>query len=502
MKKIGLYPLLVALFLLLLVGCSDDDNNSDGNDSFSEAISLNVNDGQYSSGFGFDNDFDYYVVTLEANKRYEIETFSIENTDTVLMLYNSSRVKVGYSDDKLLQSKIIFDCFEAGTYYIEAREFYGGKGQYSLWVTNVSMPTVTLPQLAKKWTLLVYLDGDNSLSDYTVGDVYEMINAGGSDTNINIVLLWDRLYTMSRYYYVTGDSFAVVANPGEVNMGDQQTAIDFIDFAVSNYPADNYGWVYWNHGSGVDRAVVPTRGVCWDETSYDDHLTETEQKNIISHFAGKISKKVSVVGYDACLMATAEHMYLNKDYADYFVASQANEPGKGWDYSFIASLKAKPSMEGDELATNILTKYVSYYASDSSVTFSVAALSNMDSLGIALTSFATAATNSGVSNTIFAGLASLANVGYFSSTGKDLFAYMNNVINSVDITNVDVKTQARTITNIIVSKLIVAEYAATNWYNKAHGVSITMKQDTDTYSQLDLAADTGWDEFISWAGFY
>jgi hypothetical protein len=51
------------------------------------------------------------------------------------------------------------------------------------------------------------------------------------------------------------------------------------------------------------------------------------------------------VGFDACLMSTAENAAVWSKYADYLIASEETEPGDGWCYSFLDVMNGEKSTE-------------------------------------------------------------------------------------------------------------------------------------------------------------
>ncbi len=108
------------------------------------------------------------------------------------------------------------------------------------------------PAAQAKWTVMVYISGDNNLEDYVVKDLELELAPTGSSANVQVVALADRGpgYDTSRgdwqttklYHVTTGmiaDSASAVADWGERNMGDQQTLIDFVTWSKTNYPADH-----------------------------------------------------------------------------------------------------------------------------------------------------------------------------------------------------------------------------------------------------------------------
>ena len=112
-----------------------------------------------------------------------------------------------------------------------------------------------------KWTVMVYMSGDNNLEDYIVKDIETELAPTGSSANVQVVALADRGpgYDTSRgdwqttkLYHVTqgmiADAASAVADWGERDMGDKQTLIDFVTWTKANYPADHYALIFWGLG--------------------------------------------------------------------------------------------------------------------------------------------------------------------------------------------------------------------------------------------------------------
>lgn len=117
------------------------------------------------------------------------------------------------------------------------------------------------PPPKAKWTVMVYISGDNDLEEYVVKDIELELAPTGSSANVQVVALADRGpgYDTSRgdwqstkLYHVTqgmtADSASAVADWGERNMGDPQTLIDFVTWTKAKYPADHYVLYFWGHG--------------------------------------------------------------------------------------------------------------------------------------------------------------------------------------------------------------------------------------------------------------
>jgi len=225
------------------------------------------------------------------------------------------------------------------------------------------LPTIPLRASVPKWTFMVYLDADVNLDPYAWLDIHEM-EAVGSTANVNIVVLLDRWYKMCGFngteiYYVhQGWSERVwgdKTNAYELDMGDPATLSFFIEYATTNYPADKYALVLWDHGGNW-------RGVCWDETTLNrDYLTITELKTALT--ASPVT--IDVLGFDACLMASAEVTYTISlsDKVDVMVASEDYVPGYGYPYDMmLEELAANPYWDASAFGESMVDEYIASYA--------------------------------------------------------------------------------------------------------------------------------------------
>src|SRR3970040_61947 len=110
--------------------------------------------------------------------------------------------------------------------------------------------------IPEKWTVMVYLAGDNNLDANGVTDLVEMKKIG-SVPGMNIVAQFDRSgagFPRKRFFIRNGTSLNadVVESLGETNSGKPEILLDFIKWGAINYPADHYMLVLWNHGQGWD----------------------------------------------------------------------------------------------------------------------------------------------------------------------------------------------------------------------------------------------------------
>lgn len=373
-----------------------------------------------------------------------------------------------------------------------------------------------------EWTVMIYLDADNNLESAGINDINEM-EIVGSTTDVNIVIQADRIpgydisnsdWTNTRRYYITQDfdlyqiSSDLKSELGELNMGDPQTLIDFASWAITEYPAEKYLLVIWNHGGGFRSPAYTTRDIAWDDTSGGDKITMPELEYALSAISTQIGKKIDIVGMDACLMAMIEVAYQIKDYADILVASEENEPGDGWPYdTILAQLVSNPLMSPKQLSDDIVNKYIYSYPSYE-VTQSAIDLSYMDTLVSQLSSLAQNIKSDSMTPSNKYIIAAY-NSQYYSQSPYslekefiDLYDFCNKLLvysNSSNVKNITLNIQ-----QILNSAVINSDYNGVS-VSGSKGLSIYFPYYSGyiniKYSDTNFARDTKWDEMLSYLGY-
>lgn len=227
---------------------------------------------------------------------------------------------------------------------------------------GASSTRVGPPTGSDTWTILVYMAGDNSLSSAIAGDLSE-IQAGGLSSEVTVVCYADgsgagdaTLWEISSS--VVQLSLASAGLPMEPDMGDPDVASEFALWGLSSYPADRYGWVWWDHGGGwLD--------LCHDG-SHVDHLTMAEVREILATATTVVGSRLDLVGSDCCYMGAAEMASEVRPYAQVYVGSAEYEGWDGWDYTAVLeALREDPTMDGESLGTEIVDAYGASYATSS-----------------------------------------------------------------------------------------------------------------------------------------
>lgn len=220
-------------------------------------------------------------------------------------------------------------------------------------------------QTVAQWTVMVFIAADNNLEIAGLGDLNEM-EAIGSSPDVNIVAQidraegysdWDGDWTEARRYYIQQDNepdyitSPVVQNLGEVNTGDAEAVADFVTWAITNYPAQKYMLVLWDHGG----AWISHSS---DEDTGDD-ITLPELTAALDRVKAETGlDQFEVLGFDMCLMGQLEVYQTIAPYARYGIASEENEPGAGWFYLYLDELIKNPAMTGDQLGQHVVDYFM------------------------------------------------------------------------------------------------------------------------------------------------
>jgi hypothetical protein len=217
---------------------------------------------------------------------------------------------------------------------------------------------------AGTWSVYWYLCGSDleSGGGFASSDLEEMLEVTLPE-NVQVVIetggssQWHNDFVdgscLQRYVY-NSEGLSLVDEQPSASMGEAQTLYDFLDYAVTNYPAEKTAVVFWNHGGGS------VAGAAFDELYNFDSLNLDEMYQAFSGVwsASEENPPLELLGFDTCLMATIDVADTFSDIAHYLVASEETEPANGWYYSqWLGALANDPSMDGAALGTVICDAY-------------------------------------------------------------------------------------------------------------------------------------------------
>jgi hypothetical protein len=377
------------------------------------------------------------------------------------------------------------------------------------WSNVENIEIEVAPSGGAKWTIMVYMDGDNNLDDCAWDDLSELESVSSTD-EIKIVTQLDAYYSCSGTfrYYITGSAPGtsyplypddIVQTLPEQNMADPATLTSFVNWATTNYPAEKYLLVLWNHGAGWRDSNIPTKGVIWDETSGGDYLTMAE---LVQGLDG-INEGIDIIGFDACLMQMTEVAYeINglTNIPNYMVGSQASEWGDGWPYDDILThLLANPGMTDAVLCETIVNDFINYCGIEGTLSVLDFSTGTYDTY-TTLNSFATALMASSYQNEIAAARSSAQSYSYSSGYRcKDIYDFAERIKNSVP----DCQSEALAVMNQVNDFVLFEAHTGSGVVN-SHGLSIYLPDNAgeydNDYNNLQFGIDTQWDEFLQGGG--
>ena len=210
-------------------------------------------------------------------------------------------------------------------------------------------------------TIMVYMCGTDLESQHGMAssDLGEMAAAKYGD-NVKIIVYtggckkWKTSAISSSYnqiYQVAdGGLKRLVDNDGAKLMTDPATLSAFIKWTAEHYPANRYELIFWDHGGGSISGY-----------GYDEKFANKGSMSLAG--INKALKAGGVtfdfIGFDACLMATAETALMLNSYADYMIASEETEPGIGWYYTnWLTKLGKDTSLSTLEIGKTIADDFV------------------------------------------------------------------------------------------------------------------------------------------------
>ncbi|WP_018702132.1 clostripain-related cysteine peptidase [Anaeromusa acidaminophila] len=194
---------------------------------------------------------------------------------------------------------------------------------------------------------------------------------------------------VGRYLY-DKDGIHTLQELPDADMGAPDTLADFLRYGAKNYPADHRVCILWDHGGGS------AAGVCYDErTKRSLSLNDLRAAFEAAAAPDHENPPFELIGFDACLMATADVMHDLHGLTRYMVASEEIEPGNGWDYTgWVGALARDPSMNGAALGKAICDTYLAgceAYGTADAATLSVVDMRGLPKLREAYEAFGAAA---------------------------------------------------------------------------------------------------------------
>lgn len=368
-----------------------------------------------------------------------------------------------------------------------------------------------------KWTVLVYINAANNL--YWASDInVDQMEAVADNPDVRFVVQWKQsreFFSSSsfdgvRRVLVKPDtspnlvsdvlqSHLVDGQGNALDMGSPQTMLDFINWGKTNYPADHYALVIWNHGNGWHRAPENfnlTRGF-----SYDDQTNNGIQTWEMDQAFG--SNTFDIIAWDCSLMQMIEVAYEARNYANYIVGSEESPPGLGYPYDLVfAPFRDNPDDSVANLTKGFIDGPLAFYDPPWKITQSSIDTTKLPALVASLSTLAQELTSN------------VATIATQVQSARALSqAYTPTTTNYRDIVDLCLKLEAEAgmPTSVVnaaadvrakVAAAIVWEGHNAQSLN-SHGISIDFSPGSvfgpsaTDYSQMQFALDTVWDAWLA-----
>ncbi len=249
-----------------------------------------------------------------------------------------------------------------------------------------------------KHNLLIYMAGDNDLGEgeksKAVQDIVEIETEGPSDA-LSIFVQADgnkqgdtvRYKIIKRTQEGSKPESENIAQDGfEVDSGSPEALKDFLNAGAVHDGDVSNSLIIWSHGSGQMPDLTSKFGLRQGSlfTHYYEDANNEIKKYVAPDWSSNSSldaqeftknnifnQQFSLIGFDACLMASLEVLYELRQYAEVFVASLDEVPLLGWPYVDVLKSFKKGYVDDVSwnIAKDITDTYIAFYTSQESVDY-------------------------------------------------------------------------------------------------------------------------------------
>ncbi len=295
----------------------------------------------------------------------------------------------------------------------------------------------------KKWTVMVYLAGENNLAEECVFALNEMRRAAASkeverkvareqtraeakktgarlspeleqglDYSVRVIAQLDAsglggnedryILTRDRHNGVPSQrdgllSKHVVNTVNTTETSYRQVLKDFLSSSVESRAANNVV-ILSGHGSGADGDFLSKQADPPDTLSIPklQWVLSELRKDVANRFPTNPPEDfmINLLGIDSCLMSMAETCFELRKYVEFLVGAEGFEPNTGWPYERILTElftqvdSTEAEFTPEQFAVSIVEKYIRYYSdylpAGRSVDLSACRLDRCDDLAAAV----------------------------------------------------------------------------------------------------------------------
>lgn len=255
------------------------------------------------------------------------------------------------------------------------------------------------------WTVMIFMVGDNNLSEKCLADLRE-IKKAGSSKNVTVIVETDlrKGEGPTTRYLITPDRTLEEDIDAQWQETRPEVLRDFLHFCLKYHPAERYMLLLWGHGRALDSFEVPAdlpaitidprvrqaaarrrderysrkkrryngsqQGkpffiICPDDQA-GHAISNMELQSILESVSPKIEGgKIHVVGMVACLMGMFEMCYELRRGVHYMIASESLIPDTSLPFDkVIPFLIENPKITPEEVCRTIVSEFKNFYVKD------------------------------------------------------------------------------------------------------------------------------------------
>lgn len=243
------------------------------------------------------------------------------------------------------------------------------------------------------WTVMIYMNADANDLEREAFETMAALSELGSSAEVNIVVQLDLgksqaqdrgRWQHARRFHVrhrmpAHAEYALRGFANNVNMGDGRVLREFVEWAMTDFPAKHTMLIIWGHGQGFGVAgervldgdtegLSPAEISCAFsefrhqatrfQTALVDHASDNDPLHVreLQEALESHGHRFDIIGFDSCLMAMLEVAHAVRNCGDYMLASEEVLAGSGWSYAWLADLLDDPTLSPERLALRIVRK--------------------------------------------------------------------------------------------------------------------------------------------------
>lgn len=277
-------------------------------------------------------------------------------------------------------------------------------------------------------------------------------------------------------------------------MAKQESYEEFLEWGLSDYSAEQIGVVISGHGAGIGGCAIDDNYTYTYSHMTYQHMLDTKE------IAGATKDalvatgrdRLTWMGFDCCLMGSADIASVLSDYFDYMVCSQESELGEGWAHDvYMEELVKDPTVKPETLLPVIASSFVEFghnnYCSSYEKclqTLSVLDLSKMETF---ISEFNSYVTNTGFNSSAYNKYKTAFKYAYnkFGEGIYGLVDFKDYIVKLAsqfsDIPTADLLTA--------LDDLVIANSYCSRYTTKPCGLNAFFPESTDSYYSLQVGKD-------------